>query len=580
MSKNWNAKKRSEEIKTATGTDYDVVIIGGGITGAGIARECALRGLSFCLLEKNDFAFGTSSRSSKLFHGGIRYLSSREFGLVRESTTERNWIMNHLPNLVRPLGFMYCSYQKGKDRPAMVKVGVKLYQVLSDWFSEHKGYRKSRIFSADFVEEFEPEITVDSPELGKMLMAGFYYDTNCDDARVTLEIIKESLDYAVDDSTALNYAKVDDYIKDSSGRVRGVKVKDLFSGDTFEVKGKAVISAAGIWTDEVLEKADYDSAKIYPTKGVHIVVPNERIGNRNAFGIRSFDDGRFFFVLRRGKVSIIGTTDTAYYPESKNLDEPWCNKEDCDYLLRTVNKMFPHAMLTYDDIIGTFAGIRPLIRQEGAKHESDVSRTHEIFETKDGVVAIAGGKSTTHRRMAEDLLFYLVENSYIGKFAKPEFNKRNYSKIPFKVGITRKEFDRIIEKRGLIEISWPDQLEYLHRQFGRAGITILEDIKKNPELGKPLLKGYPHCEAEIRFILEHENAPKLLDVLCRRTEAQWLIWHYKQSELAEAVASVMASYYGWTKKQKADEIREYLDYVDNTVKFIKQEPGTPSRDSD
>lgn len=570
MAKSWNAKNRKADIKLVQEQEYDVIIIGGGITGAGIARECALRGISFCLLEKNDFAFGTSSRSSKLFHGGIRYLSTKEFGLVRESTTERNWLMSHFPNLVRPLGFMYCAYEKGKDKPAMVWVAAKLYQMLSDCFSDFKNYRKSRIFKADFVEEFEPEVATELPELGKLRMAGFYYDTNCDDARVTMEIIKESVENSAGISKALNYTKVNEYTKDSSEKVNGVVVSDELGGDTFTIKGRAVVSASGIWTDEVLGMGDYSESKIYPTKGVHLAVPNERLGNRNAFGIRSFDDGRFFFVLRRGTVSVIGTTDTAYYEESSNLDEPWCNKDDCDYLLRTVNKMFPHAMLTYDDIIGTFAGIRPLIKQEGAKHESDVSRTHEIFETEDGVVAIAGGKSTTHRRMAEDLLFFLVENNYLEGFTEADHNRKGFSKVPFKVGMTRKEFDAVIEEKGLKEISWPRQLEYLHQQFGRGAVTILENIKKTPSSGKPLLEGYPHCKAEIRYILENENAPRLIDILCRRTEAQWMVWHHKQPELAEKVASVMGTYYRWSATKKAREIKDYLDYVEKTVSFLKE----------
>ena len=566
--KKWNANVRSKDMETVASKEFDVVIIGGGITGAGIARECALRGLTFCLLEKDDFAFGTSSRSSKLFHGGIRYLSSGEFSLVRESTTERNWLMHHFPNLVRPLGFLFCAYENGKDHPRMVRSAVKLYDFLSDTLSDFKTYRKSKIFSAEFVQEIEPEVTTEDPDLGKLSMAGFYYDTNCDDARVTLEIIKESLEYANGKSAALNYSQVDDFVYNSSGKVEGVVVKDKFADKTFEVKGKAVVSAAGIWTDEVLQRLGHSDSKIYPTKGVHIVVPNERIGNRNAFGIRSFDDGRFFFVLRRGKVSVIGTTDTAYYKESTNLDEPWCNKEDCDYLLRTVNRMFPHAMLDYDDIIGTFAGIRPLIKQEGAKHESDVSRTHEIFTTEEGVVTIGGGKSTTHRRMAEDLLFYLVREGFLPKFKNKKYNSKGFSKQPFLVGMTRKEFDRMAAHNRLLEVSWPEQLDYLHTQFGRQGIQILEDIKKNPEQGQPLLEGYPHCEAEIRFILENENAPKLLDVLCRRTEAQWMIWHHLQPELASQVAEIMADYYGWDAERKQAEIQEYLDYVANTVSFI------------
>ncbi len=569
MFRSWNAQNRSGDIEFASAGEFDLVIIGGGITGAGIARECALRGLSFCLLDKDDFAFGTSSRSSKLFHGGMRYLASNEFGLVRESTGERNWLRSHLPHLVRPLGFVYPSYDRGRARPSMIWSAVKMYDLLSDWFSPFKNYRKSRIFKADFVEEIEPALVTEDREFGRLKMAGFYYDTNCDDARVTLEIIKESLERGSADSAALNYARVESYIKDSANRVKGVRAKDIFTGKNFEVKGKCVVSAAGIWTDRVLEPAEYDQARIYPTKGVHIVVPGERLGNRNAFSLISLDDGRFFFVLRKGAVSIIGTTDTEYYRESKNLDEPWCNKEDCDYLLRTVNRMFPRAMLTYDDIIGTYAGIRPLIKQEGAAHESDVSRHHEIFQTGDGIVAIGGGKSTTHRRMAEDMIFYLVEHGHLEKFKKPEHNRRGFSKQPFTIGLKREEFYEEVFEKELEKYAHPDQIAHFYLQYGRGGLKILEAIKQDPEWGRPLLEGHPHCEAEVRYILEHENAPKLIDVLCRRTEAQWMIWHYQQPELALKTAEIMASTYGWSEEQNSAEIEEYLDYVENTVKFLK-----------
>ncbi len=568
VSVNWSAGNRKQALDLAQQQIFDLVIIGGGITGAGIARECALRGLSFCLLDKNDFASGTSSRSSKLFHGGLRYLASGEFGLVRESTSERNWLRCHLPNLVRPLGFVYPSYENYKAKPLLVLLAVLLYDLFSDCFSEYKNYRKSRIFKASFIEEFEPAVALEDSELGKMTIAGFYYDTYCDDARVTLEIIKESLAESMGRSAALNYAQVDGFIKDWESKVNGVTVTDSMSGGTFEVRGSCVVSAAGIWTDQVLSATDYNRERIYPTKGVHLVVPAERLGNRNAFSLVSLDDGRFFFILRRGKVSIIGTTDTAYYPESSSLDEPWCTREDCAYLLRTVNRIFPRSRLTDTDIIGAYAGIRPLIRQEDAKHESDVSRNHEIFSTADGVVAIAGGKSTTHRRMAEDLVFYLVREKFLNPFEKPEQMKRDFSKVPFKVGLTRKEFDRLAGEKGLSETAHPDQQEHFYSQYGRGGLAILETIKVNPSSGKPFLVGYPFCEAEVLYILEQENAPKLMDVLCRRTEAQWLVWHHMQDKLAEPVASVMARYYNWSGETKSQEIGQYLDYIGKSVRFL------------
>ncbi len=571
MIKKWNAKTRSEAIGRAENKTFDLIIIGGGITGAGIARECALRGISFCLLDKDDFAYGTSSRSSKLFHGGMRYLASYEFGLVREATAERNWLRNHLPHLVRPLGFVYPAYEKSKARPLTVWLAVKLYDIMSDWFTEYKNYRKAKIFRPAFVEEFEPAVAIDEKITGKMIMAGFYYDTHCDDARVTLETIKESLACASGSSVALNYARVDNYIKDSKGLIRGAIVKDTLNEATFKVNGKCVISAAGIWTDQVLAETDYSEPRIFPTKGVHLVVPNKRLGNRNAFSLNSIDDGRFFFVLNRGEVSIIGTTDTIWHSESEGLDQPRCSREDCDYLLRTVNKIFPHAMLTDNDIIATYAGIRPLIRQEGAKHESDVSRKHEIFQTGNGVVAIAGGKSTTFRRMAEDLLFYLVEHNYLEQFPQAAYRKRGYSKKPYEISLTRKEFDELAAENELLGIASPEQLQHFYAQYGRGGIEILKNISEHPQTGQPLLKGYPHCTAEINYILEHENAPKLIDILCRRTEVQWTIWHYIQPEVAEAVAAIMAPYYGWSEQTKQAEIDNYIRYVENTVRFLKDE---------
>jgi glycerol-3-phosphate dehydrogenase len=569
MADTWSAKTRNEIIGNIPGRAYDVIIIGGGITGAGVARECALREISFCLLDKNDFAFGTSSRSSKLFHGGLRYLASGDFKLVRESTSERNWLRCHFPNLVRPLAFVYPSYTKSKATPLKVRLAVLLYRIVSDWFSTFKNYGRGKILSPDEVKMLEPAVTLEDTTLGKMTLAGFYYDTNCDDARVTLEIIKESLAGSGGRSGALNYARVEGFIKDSQGKIRGVRVRNELGGDSFEIRGSCVVSAAGIWTDEVLGKGSYRESRIYPTKGVHVVVPAARLGNKNAFSLVSMDDGRFFFVLRRGRVSVIGTTDTAYYPESDNLDQPWCTRQDCDYLLRTVNRVFPQACMTDDDIISTFAGIRPLIRQEGAKHESDVSREHQIFKTDDGLVAIAGGKSTTHRRMAEDLLFYLARQGIIKPFSKREFSRPGFSKQPFKIGTTRNEFDQAVSDKQLNGLVEPEVLEHLYTQYGRGGFAILQQIKANPQSGTPLLQGELHCRAEIEYILEHEFAPKLIDIMCRRTEAQWVISHKKQPDLAAKIATIMAGYYGWHDEQKTAEINEYLTYVAKTVEFLK-----------
>lgn len=563
----WNAKDRQERIQLMQSREFDIIIIGGGITGAGVAREAALRGLTFCLLDKNDYAFGTSSRSSKLVHGGLRYLATAEFKLVRESTTERNWLRNHFPNLIRPLGFMYCSFEKGKDKPFTVKFAITLYNILSDWFSPFKNYKKGVFYKPSRIKELEPAVTVEDPELGKLLMAGFYYDNNVDDSRLTIETIKESLEYSKGQSVTLNYAKVDQLLKNSDGRVSGIHAVDMESGAGFSVKGKTVVSCTGIWTDEIMRGTPSYRDKIYPTKGVHIVVPNERIGNRNAFGIRSFDDGRFFFILRRGDVSVIGTTDTDYYKESKNLDEPQCTKEDCDYLLRTVNRLFPKAKLTYDDIIGTYAGIRPLIRQANAKNESNVSREHEIIESPDGLVALAGGKLTTYRVMAEQLLFFLEKKRYLPCFKEKKHYRKGFSRMPFLSGIHRNDFDKMASENDLENILSPGQTDHLYRQYGKTALQILQNIKASPEKGIPLADSCYLCTSEIEYIVKNEDVNHITDILCRRTEAQWNIWHHRQAELAEKVANIAALILGWDEGRKQAEINEYNDYVKKTIWF-------------
>jgi glycerol-3-phosphate dehydrogenase len=347
-----------------------------------------------------------------------------------------------------------------------------------------------------------------------------------------------------------------------------VRVEDALGDGRFEVHGRVVVSCTGVWSDEVMALTDLGAQKIYPTKGVHVVVPADRLGNRNAFGIRSFDDGRFYFVLRRGPVSVIGTTDTDYYRESRNLDEPWCTRQDCDYLLRSVNRLFPRAGLTYRDVISTYAGIRPLIREPGQKSESAVSREHAIYASPDGVVAIAGGKMTTYRKMAEDLLFWLVEHHHLAPFASRRERQRGLSRAPFRVGLAPDGLAREVAAHDLGGACGREQLRHLHQQYGRGALAILRAIQERPQSGAPLLDGYPYCEAEVGFILERENAPRLIDVLCRRTEAQWQIWHHQQPLLAERVAAVMSSYYGWPAGRREQEIDDYLGYVQRTVSFI------------
>lgn len=556
----WSALDRDRELDRAAGIDVDLVIVGGGITGAGVAREAALRGLSFLLVDKADFASGTSSRSSKLVHGGMRYLAQKDFALVRESTTERNWLCAALPNLVRPLRFHYCGYLGGKDSPGRVKLALRLYDLLSNAFSRYRMPRH-RILSPEALRREEPCMRTDG-----IAMSGAYYDANVDDARLTLEVLKEARDLSGGRGVLLNYVEAAAIRETEEGRA--VDLLDLLGDRTFTVRARCVVNATGAWSGEVLERAGGPGGLVRPTKGVHLAVPNRRIGNREAFVMRSLDDGRTFFVLRRGSISLIGTTDTDY---QGSLEEPRCTKEDADYLLRTVNQRFPEARLTYDDILSTYAGIRPLVRQEGVG-ASAVSRRHVIRDEGKGLVTIAGGKLTTFRIMAWDVLRACSERGYLRPFTRRE-RARNFSRRPLKAGTTWAAFVRDLERLGLEDVLGEEALRHLHQQYGQGALRIVAEAKADPASGRPLLEGHPWIGAEIEHILAFESAPTLADVMLRRTEMQLMASHRDQPALAGAVARILARAYGWDQARTDREVEAYLAYVRRTLFFERESHG-------
>ncbi|WP_371802771.1 FAD-dependent oxidoreductase [Candidatus Lokiarchaeum ossiferum] len=554
----WSTMDRNKLTQNLEEKHFDLIIIGGGMTGAGICREAALRGLSFLLLDKNDFAFGTSSRSSKLIHGGLRYLGNNQFKVVRESCTERNWLRNHFPNLVRPLAFNLYSYEGYMYSPQKVKIALYLYNKFSDTFSKFKNYAKPKILTREEFLEMEPNIREEG-----FVMGGYYYDNNVDDARLTLETIKESLFFAKGKSIALNYAKVDGFETNETGKVIGVKIVDKISNQEYSAFGTQVVNATGIFTDEILQS---QSKYIRPTKGVHLVIKNERLGNHQAFGLQSKEDGRFYFVLRREKYTIIGTTDTDY---NGDLNNPICTKADADYLLDGVNFLFPNAHITEKDIISTYAGIRPLVVDPNAKDAGEVSRKHVIIDHTNGLVSLIGGKLTIYRLMGEDLLYHLVKKNIFPKFPRNHMKKK-FSMQPFLVGLKKEEFDNIYskgEKQGIYPKLDDELLEDLHRQYGNQAFEILEDIMKNPEKGNPLIEGNNFCAAEIEWICDHEFAPHLLDMVCRRTELSLFVHHTKSQEIASKVATIMGKKYGWDNARVKEEIQTYVDYVSNWLWF-------------
>ncbi|TFF92842.1 MAG: glycerol-3-phosphate dehydrogenase/oxidase, partial [Promethearchaeota archaeon] len=483
----WNYAHREEIISNLKKTSYDLVVIGGGITGAGVAREGAMRGLKVALLEMQDFSAGTSSRSSKLAHGGIRYLANGELRLVREATTERNWLRVHLPHIIRPIPFLFIDWEGGKESKFLIKVATWLYDLLSDKFSKYKNYKKHKWYPPEKVFELEPEIRKEGNNGGAI-----YYDNNMDDARITVEVLKEAVVRGAD---ILNYCEVTGYIKENE-ILQGVKCKDLEKDEAFEVKGKVIVNATGIWTDEQVENYpdEIPDPVIRPTKGVHIQYKREDVGNNLATIIRSISDDRAFFVLPRGEYTIIGTTDTDY---KDNLANPFCNKEDAEYLIESVKHYFPNAKLNFDNLISTYAGIRPLVMQKG-KSESEVSRDHLIFWSKDGLLTITGGKYTTFRKMAEDL-FKEIEAAEIFPGIK---RKKGFSKKQFLIGLEKESWGIQLKESG-INLD-EDISNHIYQQYGKGGIQILELIKENKDLKERIDEDNNFIFAEVLYSLKYE----------------------------------------------------------------------------
>jgi glycerol-3-phosphate dehydrogenase len=380
------------------GEPVDMLIIGGGINGAGIARDAARRGLKVALIEMNDLAWGTSSRSSKLVHGGLRYLEQFEFSLVFEAVSERRILLDIAPHLVNPLGFVFPVYKGSRRNLSTINAGMWLYEGLS-LFRSPKRHRSLSV--ADVKREIPALNTKD------MKGAPLYYDCSTDDARLTLE---NALDAQQAGATIVTWAKVESFLRDAgSGRAIGVQVRDMLSGATKQIQAHTIINASGPWTDMTLREGkpvpDGEVAMLRPTKGVHIVVDAEKLPMPHAVVCFHPQDGRVLFAIPWGEQTYVGTTDTDY---SGDPGAVCADGADVDYLIHAANSYFPSKPIAREDVIATWAGLRPLIRpmgRDGKVDESTVSREHEIIVSREtGVITIAGGKLTTYRKMSAEVV--------------------------------------------------------------------------------------------------------------------------------------------------------------------------------
>jgi glycerol-3-phosphate dehydrogenase len=380
---------------------YDVLVIGGGITGAGIARDAALRGLSVCLVEKKDFAWGTSSRSSKLVHGGVRYLEHFEFALVQESTRERALLWKLAPQLVKPIKFLFPSFKSSRVPLWQLNIGLWMYDIIAKFQVPelHKKHSKKK------TNEIEPVLEKDD-----LTGAIQYFDGATDDARLTLANIIDAAQAGATTLSRVELSKVEWNEKTSKNlkQAHTVTLKDSLTDEEFETKARSIICAAGPWTDEVLgtvAKAQKNEKLLAPTRGSHIVVPHNKVPVNHAIAMTHPVDKRVLFTIPWGEFTVLGTTDLF---DEESPDSTHITSDEIDYLIAASKDYYPSTDLTRDDVISVWSGLRPLLAPPDSKNASAVSREHHLEWREPGLLFIAGGKLTTYRQMAEDVVDRLL----------------------------------------------------------------------------------------------------------------------------------------------------------------------------
>ncbi len=531
-------------------SEVDLVVIGGGITGAGIARDAARRGLRVALFEQNDIAFGTSSRSSKLVHGGLRYLESYEFSLVFESISERRVVMELAPHLVNPLGFMFPVYEGEGRNLWMINAGMWLYDGLSRFGSSHK----HKTLKPAEVAKKEPMLKQEG-----LQGAPIYYDCSTDDARLTLET---ALDAAAQGASIVSWARVDAIRKDDRGRVSGVVVNDHRTGQVVEVAASAVINATGPWTDEVLGMSGPRSGRLLrPTKGVHIVVDAKRLPVQHVVVLFHPEDRRVLFALPWGDRAYIGTTDT---DDDASPSEVHATQRDVDYLIAAANHHFPDNPIGPEDVISTWAGLRPLIAPSpeiGDVAESKISREHRIVVGEDGLITIAGGKLTTYRKMAKEAVDTAVQLLKLCDELPADLHSAQTFKFPLPGGVGWPEEDAKAKVAGEVATLSQGRLEdrvclHLAETYGMRALEIATRCAQDQSLCEPIVRGRPEIMAQVDWGVEEEFAANVSDVMVRRTQ---LFYRDVDQGLGavDRVADRMAVLIGWSGAEKERSIADY-----------------------
>lgn len=534
---------------------YDVLVVGGGVTGAGVALDAASRGLRTALVERDDFASGTSSRSSKLVHGGLRYLQNGDVRLVYEALHERQRLLRNAPHLVKVLPFLIPVFTgKGGLIPKQVARALGSAMWMYDVTGGVRIGKLHRRLKADAARAHMPTLS------DRLSWAYLYYDAQTDDARLTMTLARTAaLDHG---ATVVNHAGVTRLLR-TGDQVTGAVV-DTGHGE-IPVAARAVVNATGVWADDLraLDEGDHPDA-IRPAKGIHITVPWQKVRNDIAAVVPVPKDRRSVFVVPwpgldgtvggPGSVTYIGTTDTDF---TGDVDDPHCTAEDVAYLLDAVNNSVTEP-LDEHDVIGTWAGLRPLVRDASSTRTADMSRRHMITTSPSGLVTVVGGKLTTYREMAEDTVAAAL--GVIG------------AHVPWRAGRSRTRKLRLRGAEG-----WEDQAEadrHLAERYGGEAGVVRAMIAADPALGEPLVPGLPYRRAEALYAVRYEMATTLDDVLSRRTRARLRDRAATQAAAAD-VAALIGDELGWSDGERAAEVAAFVASCERE----REVPGLPEHAS-
>ena len=544
-------KTRTAALATLGTETVDVLVVGAGVTGAGIARDAAMRGFRTALVDMADFGSGTSSRSSRLIHGGLRYLEHGHLRLVFEACRERRTLLSIAPHLVWPRSFLFPVHRGARVPAWKLEAGLWLYDLLALF----RNVRLHRMLSKRSLLQAEPGLREQGLKGGAR-----YYDAQCDDARLTLANVRSAQRLG---AIVANYAAVE-HFDTAAGHVGGARLTDLVSGETILARAHVVVNATGPWSDGLRNPAN---PMLHCTKGVHVVVPRQRMGNHEAITFVSPIDGRVMFIVPWGTVTYIGTTETELEGPP---EEVRATADDVIYVLRSVNALFPEARLRPEDVRATWAGVRPLVRQQEGEDPNAVSREHALLEREDGLLSIVGGKLTTYRSMAASVVDRVAQllNQRDGRPIPP---RAPTDREPLPGGEAR-DLDVITESL-IVDGFGREIAVHLSHTYGGEAAAVARLAQSEPRLAEPVVPGHTTIWAELLHAMRREMALTLGDLLIRRTH---LFYADPDATLRglDDIAAFAAEEMEWDDARLAAECDAYRAEVERSRAFRRELPAS------